>query len=45
MITVVMAKKQRIKYPKNKYPNWEDYIKRPDLKKHWPFHYENYWIV
>ncbi len=32
-------------YPKNKYPNWEDYIKRPDLKKHWPFDYENFWCV
>ena len=32
-------------YPKNKYPNWEDYIKRPDLQKHWPFDYENFWCV
>ena len=32
-------------YPKNKYPNWEDYIKRPDLKKYFPFDYENFWCV
>ena len=32
-------------YPKNKYPNWEDYIKRPDLRKHYPFHYEIVWGV
>ena len=32
-------------YPKNKYPNWEDYIKRPDLKKYFPFDYGNFWCV
>ena len=32
-------------YPKNKYPNLEDYIKRPDLKKHFPYDYENFWYV
>jgi len=32
-------------YPRNKYFSWAEYVKRPDLKKHWPFHYENCWFV
>jgi len=42
---VYIMRTSEAEYPKYKYSTWKEYIKRPDLRKYYPFHYEIVWGV